>query len=70
MSFNDHRNGQFGDYEVIYPKRTVEQQRAKLKALIGPPLPHPEWVRYVKNLSDEEVVGIYNRMCAIGRIND
>jgi len=55
-------------YEIIYPELTIEQKRSKLKSLICPPLPDPEWKRYIKNASDEEIEGKYNWLCMVGRI--
>ena len=69
-NINKLPRNKWGDVEVIYPKRTVEQQRAKLKKLSCPPLPYPEWIKWIKNASDEEITGKYNWLCAVGRIND
>ena len=60
----------YGDVDIIYPKRTVEQQRVKLKTLNCPPLPYREWIKYIKHASDEEITNKYNWLCAVGRIND
>ncbi len=60
----------WGDIEINYPNRTIEERRQKLKRLIGPPKPDPEWKRYIKNASDEEINNLYNWLCIVGRIND
>lgn len=70
MNIDKLPRNKWGDIEIIYPKRTAAQQRDKLRSLIGPPLPHKEWIKWIKNASDEEITGTYNWLCAVGRIND
>lgn len=66
---SDPRN-EFGDIEIIYPKRTIEQKRAKLKTLVDPPLSIVKWKRHLNFATEAEIENTYNWLCIVGRIND